>query len=61
MLEVIRFYNVSTLKNLRRAYSTFYNLISIYKHLTYVAITGLLYTKDNIRYFKPLYYLNRPL
>ena len=61
MLEVIYFYNVSTLKNLRQAYSTFYNLISIYKYLTYAAITGLLYTKDDARYFKPLYYLNGPL
>lgn len=61
MLKVIRFYNVSTLKNLRWAYSTFYNLISAYKHLTYAAITGLLYTKDNVRYFKPSCRLNGPL
>ena len=61
MLEVVRFCNVSTLKNLRRAHSTFYNLISAYEHSTCAAITGLLYTEDDVRYFKPSCRLNGPL
>jgi hypothetical protein len=60
MLEVIRLCNVSTLKSLRRAHSTFYNLISTYEHSTCTAITDLLYTEDEVRYFKPLC-LNGPL
>ena len=61
MLEVIRFCNVSTLKSLRRAHSTFYNLISTYEHSTCTAITGLFYTEDEVRYFKPSYSLSGPL
>ena len=61
MLEVIHFCDVSTLKSLRRAHSTFYNLISTYEHSTCTAITGLFYTEDEVRYFKPSCRLNGPL
>ena len=61
MLEVIHFCDVSTLKSLRRAHSTFYNLISAYEHSICTAVTGPLYTEDEVRYFKPSCRLNGPL